>query len=77
MKTRVIVTLEDNNTMTTYVEGEPIAQVVIGMLRFGQLCAEQDATLALLLTKVESSPLVAEILKKMVSIQNNPVEELK
>ena len=69
MKTRVTVTLEDNNTQTMQVEGECIAQVVIGMLRFAQLLAEQEANLNLLAMNVNSNPVVVEILQKIAQLQ--------
>ena len=69
MKTRVTVTLEDNNTQTMQVEGEGIAQVVIGMLRFAQLLAEQEANLNLLANNVNSNPVVVEVLRKIAQLQ--------
>ena len=69
MKTRVTVTLEDNNPQTMQVEGERIAQVVIGMLRFAQLSAEQEANLNLLAKNVNSNPVVVEILRKIAQLQ--------
>ena len=69
MKTRVTVTLEDNNAQTVHVEGERIAQVVIGMLRSAQLSVEQEANLNLLANNVNSNPVVVEILRKIAQLQ--------
>ena len=69
MKTRVTVTLEDNNAQTVHVEGERIAQVVIGMLRSAQLSVEQEANLNLLANNVNSNPVVVEILQKIAQLQ--------
>ena len=69
MKTRVTVTLEDNNAQTLQVEGERIAQVVIGMLRSAQLSVEQEANLNLLANNVNSNPVVVEILQKIAQLQ--------
>ena len=69
MKTRVTVTLEDNNAQTVHVEGERIAQVVIGMLRSAQLSVEKEAILNLLANNVNSNPVVVEILRKIAQLQ--------
>jgi len=74
MRTKVTLTLQDDGTTTMEVGGETLVQVVIGLLRFGQLQAEQEASLSLLLTKVESSPIIEEILKKVVSLQEEKNE---
>ena len=67
MKTRVIVTLEDNNTMSVNVEGEAIGQVVIGMMRYGQLYAEQEIMLQMSLSRM-NSPLISELANKIIGL---------
>ena len=64
MKTRITVTLEDDGTMNTSIEGERIGQVVLGLLRYAQLCTEQELTMSLWLSRIDS-PLITAIAEKI------------
>ena len=69
MKTRITMTLEDDGTMNMSIEGEPIGQVVLGLLRFAQLSTEQELTMNLLLSRIDS-PLITAIAEKISRLKH-------